>query len=70
MALTLEGIEIEKSRGYWRSKGFKKPTLLERLEREDGYILKRRKLWNLYDTESNKVTATADTLWGLLKKIC
>lgn len=36
MALTLAGLEIEKTSGYWRAKGFKQPGILERLEREDG----------------------------------
>ena len=33
MALTLAGLEIEKTSGYWRAKGFKQPGILERLER-------------------------------------
>ncbi len=32
MALTLAGLEIEKTSGYWRAKGFKQPGILERLE--------------------------------------
>ena len=39
MALTMTGLEIEKTSGYWRAKGFRKPDMLERLEREDGYII-------------------------------
>ncbi len=27
MALTMTGLEIEKTSGYWRAKGFRKPDL-------------------------------------------
>ena len=57
MALTLAGLEIEKTSGYWRAKGFKQPGILERLE------------WRMYDPETGKLTTKAGTLWGLLKKI-
>lgn len=38
MALTLAGLEIEKTSGYWRAKGFKQPGILERLEREEALL--------------------------------
>ncbi len=34
MAMTLAGLEIEKTSGYWRAKGFRKSDVMERLERE------------------------------------
>ncbi len=43
MAVTLTGLEIEKTSGYWRAKGFKQSGVLERLEREDGYIVHQRR---------------------------
>lgn len=49
MALTLAGLEIEKTSGYWRSKGFKKASIQDRLEREDGYIIHQRKEWRMVD---------------------
>lgn len=52
MALTLAGLEIEKTSGYWRAKGFKQPGVLERLEREDGYIVHQRREWRMYDPET------------------
>lgn len=55
--------------GYWRAKGFKQPGILERLEREDGYIVHQRREWRMYDPETGKLTTKAGTLWGLLKKI-
>ncbi|HHW4917135.1 TPA: hypothetical protein ACU0JX_004926, partial [Escherichia coli] len=56
MALTLAGLEIEKTSGYWRAKGFKQPGILERLEREDGYIVHQRREWRMYDPETGKLT--------------
>ena len=53
MALTLAGLEIEKTSGYWRAKGFKQPGILERLEREDGYIVHQRREWRMYDPETD-----------------
>ncbi|MEZ2811253.1 hypothetical protein ACBQ34_12780, partial [Escherichia coli] len=53
----------------WRAKGFKQPGILERLEREDGYIVHQRREWRMYDPETGKLTTKAGTLWGLLKKI-
>ena len=69
MAVTLADLEIEKLSGYWRAKGFKQPNALERLEREDGYIIHQRRAWRMYDLATGKLTTKADTLWGLLKKI-
>ncbi|EIX1536053.1 hypothetical protein MJ717_004055 [Cronobacter sakazakii] len=69
MAMTLAGLEIEKTSGYWRAKGFRKSDVMERLEREDGFIVHQRREWRMYDPESGKLTSTAQTLWGLLKKI-
>lgn len=69
MAVTLAGLEIEKTSGYWRAKGFRQPGYSERLEREDGYIVHQRLEWRMYDPETNKLTTKAQTLWGLLKKI-
>ncbi|BED42688.1 TPA: hypothetical protein ACM383_005387 [Escherichia coli] len=69
MALTLAGLEIEKTSGYWRSKGFKKASIQDRLEREDGYIIHQRKEWRMVDPETGKLATKAQTLWGLLKKI-
>ena len=69
MAVTLAGLEIEKTSGYWRAKGFKQSGVLERLEREDGYIVHQRREWHMYDPETGKLTTKAGTLWGLLKKI-
>lgn len=45
MAVTMAGLEIEKTSGYWRAKGFKQPGVLERLEREDGVIIHQRREW-------------------------
>ncbi|EHS7557332.1 TPA: hypothetical protein ACUKFW_005219, partial [Escherichia coli] len=45
------------------------PGILERLEREDGYIVHQRREWRMYDPETGKLTTKAGTLWGLLKKI-
>lgn len=47
----------------------KQPGILERLEREDGYIVHQRREWRMYDPETGKLTTKAGTLWGLLKKI-
>lgn len=75
MAVTLAGLEIEKTSGYWRAKGFKQTGVLEglerleRLEREDGVIVHQRREWRMYDPETGKLTTKAGTLWGLLKKI-
>lgn len=69
MAVTLAGLEIEKTSGYWRAKGFRKSDVMERLEREDGYIVHQRREWHMYDPKSGKLTSKAQTLWGLLKKI-
>ncbi|MFH2349668.1 hypothetical protein ABK683_20485 [Enterobacter hormaechei] len=69
MAVTLAGLEIEKTSGYWRAKGFKQPGVLERLEREDGVIVHQRREWRMYDPETGKLTTKAGTLLGLLKKI-
>ena len=69
MAVTLTGLEIEKTSGYWRAKGFKQSGVLERLEREDGYIVPQRREWRMYDPETGKLATKAGTLWGLLKKI-
>ncbi|HBU0421568.1 TPA: hypothetical protein MCP17_005243, partial [Klebsiella pneumoniae] len=52
MALTMTGLEIEKTSGYWRAKGFRKPDMLERLEREDGYIIHQRREWRMFDPET------------------
>lgn len=57
MALTMTGLEIEKTSGYWRAKGFRKPDMLERRE------------WRMFDPETGKLTSKAQTLWGLLKQI-
>ena len=69
MAMTLTGLEIEKTSSYWRAKGFRKSDVMERLEREDGFIVHQRREWRMYDPESGKLTSKAQTLWGLLKKI-
>ncbi|EPL7363658.1 hypothetical protein WJF34_005761 [Klebsiella pneumoniae] len=69
MALTMTGLEIEKTSGYWRAKGFRKPDMLERLEREDGYIIHQRREWRMFDPETGKLTSKVQTLWGLLKQI-
>ncbi|AYN92472.1 hypothetical protein H4F31_21735 [Escherichia coli] len=53
----------------WRAKGFKQSGVLERLEREDGYIVHQRREWRMYDPETGKLATKAGTLWGLLKKI-
>lgn len=66
MAVTLTGLEIEKTSGYWRAKGFKQSGVLER---EDGYIVHQRREWRMYDPETGKLATKAGTLWGLLKKI-
>ncbi|MEH8833315.1 hypothetical protein RAG15_26655 [Klebsiella pneumoniae] len=69
MALTMTGLEIEKTSGYWRAKGFRKPDMQERLEHEDGYIIHQRREWRMFDPETGKLTSKAQTLWGLLKQI-
>ncbi|MFS9669796.1 hypothetical protein Q6291_33930, partial [Klebsiella pneumoniae] len=43
MALTMTGLEIEKTSGYLRAKGFRKPDIMERLEREYGYNIHHRR---------------------------
>ena len=68
MALTLAGLEIEKTSGYWRAKGFKQPGILERLEREDGYIVHQRREWRMYDPETGKLTTKAGTLLGSVEE--
>ncbi len=55
MALTMTGLEIEKTSGYWRAKGFRKPDMLERLEREDGYIIHQRREWRMFDPETGNL---------------
>ena len=65
MALTLAGLEIEKTSGYWRAKGFKQPGILERLEREDGYIVHQRREWRMYDPETGKLTTKSRNTLGV-----
>ncbi|WP_411512057.1 hypothetical protein QM042_02395 [Escherichia coli] len=69
MALTMTGLEIEKTSGYWRAKGFRKPDMLERLEREDGYIIHWHPVSCAVDPETGKLTSNVKKHGESIKQV-
>lgn len=63
-------MEIEKTRGYWRAKGFTRPKDFSiRLERDDCQIVYRYRSWQMIENGETKAAVKSHRLYNLLSSI-